>query len=87
MLKFILKRFLISIPLLFVMSFIAFCVIQLAPGNYFDRIRLNPQISEQTIQMEESKYHLDKSVPIQYFYWVKNILHFDLGHSFSMNRT
>ena len=82
MIKFVLKRFLIAIPLLFVISFIAFCIIQLAPGNYFDRMRLNPQISPETLKQEEAKYHLDKPVVIQYFYWVKNLAQLDLGYSF-----
>ena len=83
MIKFILKRFIIAIPLLFVITFISFCVIQLTPGNYFDRFRVDPRISESTIQVEEAKYHLNESVPVQYFHWLKNIFKFDLGYSFS----
>ncbi|MDP3980620.1 MAG: ABC transporter permease [Chlamydiota bacterium] len=85
MLKFVLKRFIIAVPLLFIISFIAFCIIQLAPGDYFDRMRLNPQMSSETINREEAKYHLDRPVPIQYYHWVKNLMHFDMGYSFTNN--
>lgn len=80
---YILRRLIILIPLLLAMTFVAFMVIQLAPGNYFDSLRMNPQISEETIKKYESQYHLDKPAIIQYGYWLKNLLRLDLGYSFS----
>ena len=58
--------------------------IQLAPGNYFDTLRMNPQISEETIAKYESQYHLDRHPVIQYGYWLRNLLCLDLGYSFAM---
>lgn len=80
---YIIRRLLISIPLLLAISFITFLFIQLAPGDYFDTLRLNPQISEETIRLYEEQYHLDKPWIIQYLYWLKNLLKLDLGYSFS----
>ena len=85
MISYILKRFAIAIPLLFIISFITFLFINLTPGNYFDRLRLNPQISEETIQKYVKLYQLDKPVVIQYFAWLKRLLHLDLGFSFTYN--
>lgn len=28
-------------------------------------------------------YHLDKPIPVQFFYWLRNLMHFDLGYSFA----
>jgi len=65
------------------MSFIGFVAINFAPGNYFDTLRQNPQVSEETIKLYEQKYHLNQNVFIQYFYWLANIAKFDFGYSFA----
>ncbi len=82
---YILRRLLISIPLLLAISFITFLFIQMAPGDFFDTLRMNPQISPETISMYEKTYHFDKPVIIQYFYWLGNLLKLDLGYSFYYN--
>ncbi len=83
MVKFVLKRLLISIPLLLGMTFITFLFIQIAPGDFLDTLRLNPQVSPQVIKLYEEKFNLDKPVIIQYLFWLKNILKFDWGYSFT----
>jgi peptide/nickel transport system permease protein len=82
MTTYIIRRILISIPLLIAISFIAFMIFHLAPGNYFDSLRMNPQISEETIRQYEAQYHLDQPAIIQYGYWLKNIVRLDFGYSF-----
>jgi len=82
---FIIRRLLISIPLLLAISFITFLFIQLAPGDFFDTMRMNPQISPETIRMYEERYHLDRPIIIQYFFWITNLLKLDLGYSFFYN--
>lgn len=82
MTTYIIKRLLISIPLLLAISFITFMFIHLAPGDYFDTLKMNPQISEETIKLYEAQYHMDKPASVQYFYWLANLGRFDLGYSF-----
>lgn len=65
------------------MSFFGFVAINLAPGNYFDTLKQNPQVSEETIKLYEQKYHLDENVFIQYFHWLLNVAKFDFGYSFA----
>jgi peptide/nickel transport system permease protein len=84
MTTYIIRRLVIAIPLLLAISFVAFMVIQLAPGNYFDSLRMNPQISPETIKKYESQYHLDEPAIIQYGWWLKNLLRLDLGYSFAL---
>lgn len=84
MTAYIIRRLIISVPLLLAISFISFMVIHMAPGNYFDSLRMNPQISPETIKKYESQYHLDRPPIVQYGWWLKNILRFDLGYSFSL---
>ena len=53
MLRYILKRILISIPLLLMLSLVAFVLMKSTPGSYFDTLRMEPQISEETIARYE----------------------------------
>lgn len=85
MAAFILRRAGISLGLLLLMSFLTFMLIRLTPGNYLDTMRLDPQVSAETLQHYEKMYHLDRSAPVQYLYWLKGLLKGDLGFSFHFN--
>ena len=85
MLRYIIKRILISIPLLLTMSLLTFVLIQRSPGSFFDSLRLNPQVSPETIARYERLYHLDQPLLEQYLYWIKNLFHFEFGYSFFYN--
>ncbi len=82
MLPFILKRILISLPLLLGVAFLSFLFVQLAPGDYFDSLKANPQVSQETIDALRSRYHLDESFHIQFLGWIGNLFQGDLGYSF-----
>ena len=81
--RFILKRLVFSLPLLLGITFLTFLFIQIAPGDFLDKLRLNPQVSQDAIQLYEQKFHLDKPLMVQYFVWLRNILKGDFGYSFS----
>lgn len=81
--RYIVRRLLQFIPLLIGMTFISFLIIHLAPGDYFTQLQMNPEISPQTIQEMRVRFGLDRPVVLQYFYWLGNILRFNLGESFS----
>ena len=83
---YIIRRLLILIPLLLVMSFVTFMFIQLAPCDYFAAMKMNPQISDETIAKLQAQYHLDKPPLIQYAYWLKNLARLDLGYSVSQKQ-
>ncbi len=83
MTTYIIRRLLISIPLLLAISFIAFFLIHLPPGSPFDALKMNPQISEETIKKYESQFHLDKPPIVQYGYWLRNLCRLDFGYSFT----
>jgi len=83
---YIIRRLLTLLPLLVVMSFVAFMFIQLAPGDYFATLRMNPQISDETIERLQAQYHMDKPALVQYAYWLRNLMRFDLGYSISQKQ-
>ncbi|POZ92280.1 ABC transporter substrate-binding protein, partial [Petrotoga halophila DSM 16923] len=82
MLKYIVRRLILAIPVLLGVSVISFFVMQLAPGDFLDTYRINPNISREKIQELETLYGLDKNPVTQYFIWLGNILKGDWGYSF-----
>jgi len=82
-LKYILKRILAAIPILFIVSLISFFIIRLSPIDPIGELRLNPAISQETLNLEIQRLGLDKPVAIQYFYWLKSFVKGDLGVSTS----
>ena len=83
--KYILKRLGIAFLLLLVMSFVTFMLMRLTPGNYLDTLRMDPQISKDTLVYYEKLYQLDKPAWQQYLYWLKGLTHGELGYSFYYN--
>ena len=65
--RYILRRILHLIPLVFGMTFISFIIIHIAPGDPFTKLKMNPEISPQTIELMRKTFGLDKPVIIQYF--------------------
>lgn len=72
--------------LLFGVSVLAFLFSALAPGNYVDDMRLNPQIAPETVRSLRAQYDLDRPMPERYLHWANSLLHGDLGFSFAYNR-
>jgi peptide/nickel transport system permease protein len=71
--------------LLLGVSLIAFFFTTLAPGNYVDEMRLNPQIAPETLRALRAQYRLDRPLPERYLRWANSVLHGELGFSFAYN--
>jgi len=80
MLTYILRRILYSIPVLIISTFLIFAFVSWA-GDPTANIRQNPQFSVITYRNLQHKYHLDRSVPVRYGYWVKDVVENKLGIS------
>ncbi|MGC9322626.1 MAG: ABC transporter permease, partial [Kosmotogaceae bacterium] len=83
MLKYIVRRLILAIPVLIGVSILAFMIISAAPGDFLDAYRLNPSISKDQITVLESQFGLDRNVFVQYFKWLGNVLTGNFGYSFS----
>jgi len=92
MLSFIVRRVLIMIPTLFVVSVVSFAIIQLPPGNYLDSLEASLAAqggSVDTAQLEaiKERYGLGEPMHVQYYEWISGILlRGDFGRSFEWNR-
>lgn len=75
-----LKRILFFIPLLLIISFLAFSLVRFIPGGPFDSERraASPEIERNM----KAKYHLDEPIWKQYGRFLKDALHGDLGPSY-----
>lgn len=80
MLTYITRRILYSIPVLIISTFLSFSFVSLA-GDPTANLRANPQFSVVTYHNLQHKYHLDRSIPVRYGYWVKDIFENKLGVS------
>lgn len=85
MIRYILQRVLVAVPLLLVMSLFTFLLIQMTPGNFFDGLKMDPSISPETIRRYEDLYHLNEPVLVQYREWLKSVCRLDFGYSFHFN--
>lgn len=79
--KYILKRILQVIPLLILVSLISFFIIRLSPVDPLAELRLNPSISQETLDKEMKRLKLDKPIYIQYVSWAKSFVQGDLGYT------
>lgn len=79
--RYIAKRILQTIPLLIIVSLISFFIIRLSPIDPLAELRLNPSISQETLDKEIKRLNLDKPIYIQYFSWAKSFVKGDLGYT------
>ncbi len=77
---YIFKRILQTIPLLFMVSIISFFLIRLAPVDPLAELKLNPSITQETLNYEVQRLGLDKPVIVQYGLWLKSFVKGDLGY-------
>jgi oligopeptide transport system permease protein len=79
MIRFIARRFLETIPVLFVLATATFFMMRLAPGGPFDTEK---QVAPEVKARMQAHYGLDKPLFQQYLLQMKHLLQGDLGPSF-----
>ena len=91
--KFILRRLIIFVPMMFVMSVVSFAIIQAPPGDYVDDYIRSMELSgaEGSVgysQAQEMRRQLglDRPIYIQYLSWMRGILTWNFGRSLSFPR-
>ena len=78
-------RLMQTLFLLVGVSFLTFLFSAIAPGNYLDEMRLNPQISPATLASLRAQYQLDQPLPVRYARWLMSLARGELGYSFAYN--
>jgi peptide/nickel transport system permease protein len=84
MTQYILRRLFTMVPLFFGITIVSFLVINLAPGSPISiQTDLNPKMTAEARERLRTFYGLDKPLHLQYYNWLKHLVTFDLGRSFS----
>lgn len=84
-LRFLAKRLLFSVFVLLGLSILIFLISRVLPGDPV-RMALGPRAPEWAVQKLREQMHLDKPLPVQYYYWLVGALHGDLGQSLFTRR-
>ena len=85
MTRYILKRLLWAIPLLLVMTFLSFSILQLAPGDP-TQMFLDPTMSTQDMAQMRQNLGLDQPIPVQYVKWLGELVRGNLGYSYQTGK-
>jgi peptide/nickel transport system permease protein len=86
MIRYLTKRILMMIPLLFGITLITFGVIHIAPGEPVEmQIAMNPKVTAEGRERLRKFYGLDKPLYVQYALWVKKLAMLDFGRSFAQD--
>jgi peptide/nickel transport system permease protein len=83
-LRFFVRRLAMLIVSLLVASFVIFAAIYLAPGNPIAALSGGRSIPPESLKVLEARYHLDQPFLVQYWYWLTNALHGNLGISITL---
>lgn len=83
--RYVTRRMLHATALLIVISIGSFALVEAAPGDFFSEMRMNPQISAQTINGLRAEYGLDRSFVIRYERWLRSVFKGEFGFSFAYN--
>lgn len=80
MARFILRRIILMVPTLLVVSVVVFTLMRLTPGDPV-LVMLGEERTEEAYQAQRTKLGLDQPVVVQYVFWLGRAVQGDLGRS------
>jgi peptide/nickel transport system permease protein len=86
MLRYVVRRLLLLVPILLGVSILIFFWIRALPGNPASAL-LGERATPQLVQEYKARYGLDKPLPVQYWDYLKTTLKGELGTSISSRRS
>jgi peptide/nickel transport system permease protein len=84
--RYILRRLLISVPVLFGITLVTYLIVSLAPGDPVSALVNPEQISELGpgwLEQQRAELGLDKPIPVRYALWMKEVAQGNLGYSYT----
>ncbi|MFB8088847.1 ABC transporter permease [Streptomyces sp. NPDC058369] len=82
--KYLLRRVLQAVVVIVIVTIVVFGLLHALPGGPARGI-LGPQATAQQITAFNHEQGLDKPLPVQYFYYLNQLIHGDLGTSYTLN--
>ena len=91
MLRFIMYRIRMMIPVIIAISIISFVIIQAPPGDYVTNLVAQLRstglgIDQEAIEALKARYGIDQPLYVKYFKWLRGLLYGDLGMSMQWNK-
>lgn len=83
--KYLVKRVLLAIGVIFAISAITFFVLNIVPGDPV-RIMLGDMADEETVERVREQLGLNEPILVQYFNWLFDMLQGDFGTSYTQNK-
>jgi peptide/nickel transport system permease protein len=83
--RYLVRRLMRAALLLLGVSVLCFLFTEMAPGSFFEEMRLNPQIAPDTIASLESRYGMDRPLVERYGRWLQSAARADFGYSIAYN--
>ena len=80
MIRFVIKRIILIIPIVICVSFIVYALVDLAPGNIVD-VMINSEMTQEEIDYLRASFDLDKPMIYRYVKYMINLVQGDLGVS------
>ncbi|MEU9152599.1 ABC transporter permease [Streptomyces sp. NPDC048417] len=81
---FLARRLLQALVVILIVTVVVFCLLHALPGGPARGI-LGPQATAQQIASFNHEQGLDRPLPVQYVYYLRTLLHGDLGTSYTLN--
>lgn len=81
--QYIIRRLLIAIPTLFIISFVIFAILALAPGDPMSAFARNPAVPPAVRENMKKQLGLDQPWPVRYVKWLGALTQGELGFSFA----
>jgi peptide/nickel transport system permease protein len=86
MLTYIIRRLLYSVVVLICASFLVFAFVVKGAGDPLAPLRVTPNVSHETVERLEREKHLNDSIPVRYWYWVKDAFTNNFGSTLLTNK-
>jgi len=80
--RYVVRRILLAIPTLLLISFVLFAILSLAPGDPLSQFAANPAVPPEVRENIRRSLGLDQPWPIRYVKWLIALAHGDWGFSF-----
>jgi peptide/nickel transport system permease protein len=80
--RYVVRRVLLAIPTLLLISFVLFAILSLAPGDPLSQFAANPAVPPEVRENIRRSLGLDQPWPVRYVKWLIALAHGDWGFSF-----
>jgi peptide/nickel transport system permease protein len=80
--RYVVRRLIIMIPVIFGISLVLFTILALAPGDPFEELATNPNVPPEVRMNLRAQFGLDDPVPVRYVRWLTSMVRGDWGFSF-----